>query len=389
VELEVRDFLAFGRREHVFSLLVAGDPASLDGAPAGPFCPALRDIGGPDGAPLAADVRKGRQPKRVALLRLVAAMIGVSFDELWLRERRRLLWRLTWETALTLLLLGLALIAVQWTAKSAVDVAETSSGNNCIERVIEAARNVQTAVERSRITLAWLQDLAPRQELDPALDAAQSQSLNRIFAANRDVKLLGIRDADGVGFMGISEAPYGALVRKALVRPNEQSELSIHMLRDELVALLVRRADQDDSRAHAGVDVAGLFLVPLQERIGTVVVDHEARVIWPKGGADNIPRSIAASSFVWKGSRPFLSPTASVIQVKDRTFIECIAPIDNTDLAIYRRTSFEDGEMIGFSKDASVLILCVTGFGILLARATMVGRLAVAVGRQQLSILPG
>lgn len=95
VENEILEF----KRRHggagVFAFIVAGDPA-VEGVPADCFSPALRRAVGPEGrangAPVeivAADARPHADGRRDALLRLIAGLLGVGFDELRQRELQR------------------------------------------------------------------------------------------------------------------------------------------------------------------------------------------------------------------------------------------------------------------------------------------------------------
>lgn len=112
VDEEVRRFQALGGADRVLALLIEGDPAQS-------FPPALRDR-----EPLAADVRPAagesrRVVRKTALLKLLAGMLGVPYDDLRRRDeeraRRRLAWLAGGATGLALVLLGLSLFAWnQW-----------------------------------------------------------------------------------------------------------------------------------------------------------------------------------------------------------------------------------------------------------------------------------
>lgn len=114
VEAEVARFVALGRSHRIFALLVEGEPAQS-------FPAALLATGA---EPLAADVREqtresSRETRRLALLKLLAGLLGVEFDALRRREddrrRRRLLWLASASTAAGLLFAALALTAaMQW-----------------------------------------------------------------------------------------------------------------------------------------------------------------------------------------------------------------------------------------------------------------------------------
>jgi tetratricopeptide (TPR) repeat protein len=89
VNEEVLSFKRLGRDERIFCLIVAGEPAEC-------FVPSLRHRLGSDGAlggdtiePVAADVRHGSDGKLNALIKLVAGVLDVGFDDLKQRELHR------------------------------------------------------------------------------------------------------------------------------------------------------------------------------------------------------------------------------------------------------------------------------------------------------------
>jgi hypothetical protein len=87
VDQEIRTFRALGRGDRILALIVDGEPKAAPGA-SGRECfpPALRE-----GEPLAADARPGRDTRDAARLKLIAGILGVGFEELRQRERRRVL----------------------------------------------------------------------------------------------------------------------------------------------------------------------------------------------------------------------------------------------------------------------------------------------------------
>lgn len=110
VAAEIERFRELGRGRQVLALLVEGEPTESFPAPM------LALHAGSEGAaglePLAADVRasagtSARERRQKALLRLVAPMLGVSFDELRQREQERQLRRLLVASALGLAVLSL------------------------------------------------------------------------------------------------------------------------------------------------------------------------------------------------------------------------------------------------------------------------------------------
>ena len=92
VDAEIEHFLDAGREADIITVLVDGEPATADeraaAATDGNLPPALRRL---SAEPLAVDLRgaeSGAVP-RDAVLRLVSAVLGCGFDELYQRDRRR------------------------------------------------------------------------------------------------------------------------------------------------------------------------------------------------------------------------------------------------------------------------------------------------------------
>jgi len=107
VDEEVRAFRASGRGDRVFALIVAGEPHSGDAHEC--FPPSLRES-----EPLAADLRPGKDGKELALLKLIAGLLGVPLDTLRQREARRRHQRMLAITSLSLVvMLVTSFLAVQ------------------------------------------------------------------------------------------------------------------------------------------------------------------------------------------------------------------------------------------------------------------------------------
>ncbi len=88
VNEEVRNFIALGRRDQIQCLIVRSAPESGQGDPVCEYLPrALFENGGAE--PLAADLRAGRDRPQEAVLKLLAGILGVPFDELRQREQAR------------------------------------------------------------------------------------------------------------------------------------------------------------------------------------------------------------------------------------------------------------------------------------------------------------
>lgn len=97
VNEEVKLYKSMGREDRVFCLIVDGEPnAPADSGLLESFPSAVRfqldrggEISSEPAEPIAADAREGKDGRRNALLKLIAGIIGVPYDELRQRERQR------------------------------------------------------------------------------------------------------------------------------------------------------------------------------------------------------------------------------------------------------------------------------------------------------------
>jgi tetratricopeptide (TPR) repeat protein len=86
VDEEIKTFIATGREKFVRLIIVDGEPHSLD-PERECLPPSLMREGAPE--PLAADVRPEGDGKQAAKLKIIAGILGVSYDELRQREAAR------------------------------------------------------------------------------------------------------------------------------------------------------------------------------------------------------------------------------------------------------------------------------------------------------------
>lgn len=154
VNEEIRTFKQTHGPDRIFAVIVAGRPfASEEGAPDDECFPlALRRVVAPDGTitdqqdePLAPDVTKDSFPRIRA--RLAAGLLGLGFDELWRRDRRRRLQRA-----------GIAACGAA--------IAVAGVGFGLIQ--LSASRN-ETALQESRLMAEQAQGLIDTGRLDDAL----------------------------------------------------------------------------------------------------------------------------------------------------------------------------------------------------------------------------
>lgn len=93
VNEEIRQFAALGRSKQIFCVIVDGDPGTVE-SESTCFPSALAEIGLKE--PLAADIRKWADGKRLSKLKLVAGMLGLPLDQLRRRDlqKRQKVWTL-------------------------------------------------------------------------------------------------------------------------------------------------------------------------------------------------------------------------------------------------------------------------------------------------------
>lgn len=96
VNEEIKTFKALGRDHRVLCMIVNVDPKADPEFPPAIFQRGGAPDAGPQPEPLAVDLRKGKDARIDAKLKLIAAIIGVGFDVLKRREARRVRrWKLT------------------------------------------------------------------------------------------------------------------------------------------------------------------------------------------------------------------------------------------------------------------------------------------------------
>ena len=125
VNEEVKEFKRLGKADRILCLIVDGEPNAADKPELGEeecFPEAVKFELGEDGElteertePIAADAREGKDEKANALLKLVAGLLGVGFDELKqrdaVRRQRRMMLVTGVSGALALVMGGLAIWA--------------------------------------------------------------------------------------------------------------------------------------------------------------------------------------------------------------------------------------------------------------------------------------
>ena len=129
VEEEIREFQRLGRGDRIFAVIVDGDPQGRDGAQC--FPPAMRHA--EDGTaiePLAADARKWADGRLLALLKLVAGVLGIPLDSLRRRDlqQRQRKWVLTTVAAVLVALVTTLAVTTRISAQKSRASAEQLVG---------------------------------------------------------------------------------------------------------------------------------------------------------------------------------------------------------------------------------------------------------------------
>ena len=120
VNEEIRYFKSLGRAQQVLALIVDGEPHAAEAAQEC-FPTALQFVVTAQGAlsaetvePIAADAREGRDGRHDALLKVIAGLLGVGFDDLQQRERQRQFWQRLQQGFAVLAMAALLVGAWQW-----------------------------------------------------------------------------------------------------------------------------------------------------------------------------------------------------------------------------------------------------------------------------------
>lgn len=181
VNEEIRYFRALGRGDRIYALVVAGEPRRNDGGDGddGAFPPALlEDIdGNPLPEPLAADARPHKDGTGDAFLKLVAALIGVGFDELRRREQNR---------RARLLMLALAASLAVASLTTVLAFSAYRARNAALQAHSLALRHQQQAEDLLQFMLGDLRDkLKPIGKLS-ILDAVDQKAMDYFAQAGDD-----------------------------------------------------------------------------------------------------------------------------------------------------------------------------------------------------------
>ena len=165
VDQEVRHFRSLGREQRIYCLIVDG-PAD---APVAQLMPDSLGLEADGAEPLAADARPGKDGRRLATLRLIAAMVDTRFDELRQRDQEQRVRRLTLTVAVTLVLLAVvALLALDAFRQRGVAQQQAANAKEQEQQAIKArdeAVAARTEAEERKREAVAAGELARQREL--------------------------------------------------------------------------------------------------------------------------------------------------------------------------------------------------------------------------------
>jgi tetratricopeptide (TPR) repeat protein len=161
VNEEVRQFAALGRASNIFCVLVGGQPAA-DGSMSSCFPSALAEIGFKE--PLAADVRKWADGKHVAMLKLIAGLLGIRLDELRQRDLQR---RRKRQFVLGLGVAAMLTLAVLTIVSQVSERHQREKAEQLANFIVDLGERLKSDVDLETLALIGAESSRHLQSLDP------------------------------------------------------------------------------------------------------------------------------------------------------------------------------------------------------------------------------
>ncbi|GGB20821.1 hypothetical protein GCM10011380_08000 [Sphingomonas metalli] len=208
VNEEILSFKRLHGEQRTLALILSGEPYAGDAREC--FPPALRFRLGADQSlsdapaePIAADMRPGKDGRRLALLKIIAGIAGVPLDALVRRDAARRQRRLMWVTAASLAVAAVTIgLAIYAEGQRRVAVRQRELADKSLDFLIGTFQIANPATENPRtITALTILDRASRRaagELsdEPGVSARLLRATGEIYAnlgvakeAERDLKI--------------------------------------------------------------------------------------------------------------------------------------------------------------------------------------------------------
>src|SRR5262249_23307684 len=190
VEEEVRAFKGWHGRVHIIALIARGAPNATDRGRAEDECfpQSMRFDVNPANAPvqvepIAADLRPEGDGRERAFLKIVAGLLGVGFDDLYQRAKRRQKRRQA--TLAAAVVIGLAAIGATWWSISRIGRSQK-----------QISQQVATVQHQAAVATTQFEKVQPT---DPAakerIDAAEQRAIKAIQATEQ-ARLNNVSDAE-------------------------------------------------------------------------------------------------------------------------------------------------------------------------------------------------
>lgn len=175
VNEEIRYFASLGREKKVFCIIVDGDPSATD-VESCCFPSALKEIGLQE--PLAADVRKWADGKRLSRLKLIAGMLGLPLDQLRRRDLQKRQRSWAWATVAIVLMLVVSITAI--TSRIAAEQRRVSGESLVGYKLTELRTMLNVAADPEELTRLQQWD---EQELENLISSAGEGDGSLVSAA--------------------------------------------------------------------------------------------------------------------------------------------------------------------------------------------------------------
>lgn len=216
VNEEIETFIAAGRAKFIRLMIVDGEPHSADPA-LECLPPSLMREGAPE--PLAADVRKEGDGKQAAKLKVLAGILGVSYDELRQREavrrQKRLLAIAVASSIGFLIMAGLTVFAFFSRAEAIEQRQLAEKRTITAERTLEFVQNMFKLADPEQAKGA---SITAREIVDRGASRLDSPALDREPMVKAE---LGVTLADVYGALGLYQKS-DALIRRTFSIPHGQ-----------------------------------------------------------------------------------------------------------------------------------------------------------------------
>lgn len=161
---EIRQFRLLGREDRIYALIVDGDPQTDD--PATQCFPAalVENEGSNKIEPLASDVRKWADGKRVARLKLIAGLLGIGLDQLRQRDLQR---RRKRQVIVGLAMVAVLALSVMTVVSQIAEQHEREKAEQLATFIVDLGERLKSDVDLETLAIISAESFKHLQGLDP------------------------------------------------------------------------------------------------------------------------------------------------------------------------------------------------------------------------------